>query len=88
MMQSPKQSPPQSWPYPHGLETEHRLTQVEMQAETHGRQIDRHSEKHEHQDIWNKAFSVALLGLASGLAHAKAGEVVETFLTLWRGLRP
>ena len=87
-MPSQKQSPPPSWPYPHGLETEHRLTVVEMKAETHGRQIEKHGEKHEHQDIWNKAFSVALLGLASGLAHAKAGEVVETAIALLKGLRP
>ena len=88
-MNSPRSSPPPSWPYqPHGLETEHRLTVVEMAAEHHGKRLDNHATKHEHQDIWNKAFSVALLGLASGLAHAKAGEVVETFLTLLRGLRP
>ena len=82
-------SPPPSWPYQsHGLETEHRLTVVEMKAEHHGRQIDKHAERHETQDIWNKAFSVALLGLASGLAHAKAGEVVETAIALLKGLRP
>jgi hypothetical protein len=87
-MKSQKSSPPQSWPYPHGLETEHRLTKVEMVAEHHGRKLDHHDSRHEHQDIWNKGFSVALLVLASGLAHAKAGEVVETVLALLRGLRP
>ena len=87
-MTSQKSSPPPSWPYqPHGLETEHRLTKVEMASEHHGRKLDHHHTKHEHQDIWNKGFSVALLGLASGLAHAKAGEVVETFLALLKGFK-
>lgn len=81
-------SPSASLPPGHALETERRLTTLEIVSEDHGQKIDRHSGKHEAQDVWNKGFSVALLGLASGLAHAKAGDLIDFALALFRGWRP
>jgi len=79
-------SPPTS--QPHGLETERRLTTVEIHTEQHGHRLERHEGRHNTQDVWNKAFTVALLGLASGLAHAKAGDVMSTVLKFIGTLRP
>jgi hypothetical protein len=86
-------SQPQNWPPwqpqspPHGLETEHRLTKIEITQERDSGRIDHHEEKHDHQDVWNKAFTVALMGLGSGLAHAKLPELIEVARQLWKGFR-
>jgi len=80
-------SPPHSH-QPHGLETEHRLTTIEIHTHQHGERLDKHEGRHHTQDVWNKAFTVALLGLASGLAHAKAGDVMATVLRFIDTLRP
>lgn len=78
-----------SWP-PSGspLETEHRLTRLEIGTEHHGRRLDGHDTRHEHQEVWNKAVALALAGLASGLAHAKAGELADFALALLKGFKP
>lgn len=68
------------WPQPsrpHGLETEHRLTKLEVRSEVH-------EKRHDQQDGWNKMFTISLLGLGSGLAHAKVPEIIEAFLGLWK----
>lgn len=80
---------PPSWP-PSGspLETERRLTRLEMGTEHHGRRLNSHDTKHEHQEIWNKAVAIALAGLASGLAHAKAADLVDFLLALLKGFKP
>lgn len=80
---------PPSWP-PSGspLETERRLTRLEMGTDQHGRRLDSHDTKHDHQEIWNKAVAIALAGLASGLAHAKAGDLVDFLLALLKGFKP
>lgn len=78
-----------SWPsQPHGLETEHRLTRLEVVSEDHGETLDNHAERHADQAIWNRGFSVALAGLAAGLAHAKADNLADFLTALLRGLRP
>lgn len=89
-MQHWQNSPP-PWPHqspPHGLETEHRLTKLEVHTEDHGRRLKTHAELHDAQDLWNKGFSIALIGVSAGLAHAKAGEVMGFLFELYRGLRP
>ena len=73
---------------PHGLETERRLTTLEITQERDGERIDNHATKHDHQDVWNKAFTVALMGLGSGLAHAKLPELIEVCRQLWKGFKP
>jgi len=81
----------QSWQHPsqpHGLETERRLTTLEITQGVDGKRIDHHSVKHDHQDVWNKAFTVALMGLGSGLAHAKLPELLEVVRQLWKGFKP
>ena len=80
---------PPSWP-PSGspLETERRLTRLEMGADHHGRRLDSHDTKHDRQEIWNKAVAIALAGLASGLAHATAGDLVDFLLALLKGFKP
>lgn len=82
-------SVPPSWP-PSGspLETERRLTRLEMGTDHHGRRLDSHDTKHEHQEVWNKAVAIALAGLASGLAHAKAADLVDFLLALLKGFKP
>lgn len=49
------------------IETEHRITTLEIKT-------SRHEERHDTQDTWNKAFAIALAGLSAGLAHSKADE--------------
>jgi len=80
----------QSWHHPsqHDLMTVERLTRLEVIQAEHVETIDEHAEKHDAQDVWNKAFSVALAGLGAGLAHAKATDVIEAIQALWRVLRP
>jgi len=70
------------------LETEHRLTKLEASAEDHHHRLKTHAEMNEAQDLWNKGFSIALIGVSAGLAHAKAGEVMEFLFALYKGLRP
>lgn len=62
---------------PHGLETEHRLTKLEVRYEVH-------EKRHDQQDSWNKVFTISLLGLGSGLAHAKVPEIIEIILRFWK----
>ncbi len=80
---------PPSWP-PSGspLETERRLTRLEMGTEQHGHRLDDHDAKHGQQDLWNKAVAIALAGLASGLAHTKAADVADFLLALLKGFKP
>lgn len=73
-------SQPPSWP--HGLETENRLTKLEVMSEDHSETLDEHQERHETQDTWNKAFTVALAGLAAGVAHTKAGDWISLVQSL------
>ena len=77
------------WPPPsHGLETERRLTTLEIRQADHSETIEDHGVKHSAQDVWNKAFTLALMGLGSGLAHAKAGEVMEALQVFLKVFRP
>ena len=76
---------------PHGLETERRLTRLEVTTEGHGESLEEigetvetHTDKHQEQAVWNRGFTVALAGLGAGLAHAKAPEIVELLLALSR----
>ena len=70
------------------LQTENRLTRLEISSESHGDQIEDHEQRHDDQDVWNKGFTVALAGLGAGLAHAKAGDVLELIVTLLQRFRP
>jgi len=82
MTQSPHGWPPWQPPSPpHGLETEHRLTKLEVRT-------DGHEKRHDLQDAWNKGFTIALISLGSGVAHSKAGDLVEWATLLLSGLRP
>lgn len=81
--------PPHDWtpspsPLQHHLHTESRLTRLEVTSEQHGETIEDHTGKLHSQDVWNKGFTVALAGLGSGLAHAKAGDVIDLLLTVLR----
>lgn len=90
MTQHWHESPP-PWHHqsqPHGLETEHRLTKLEVRTDDHGHRLKSHAELHQAQDLWNKGFSIALIGVSAGLAHAKAGEVMEFLFALYKGLKP
>ena len=71
----------------HAIQTTERLTRLEITTEDHDETLDSHEKRHDEQDMWNKAFTVALLGLGSGLAHAKAGDVLDLALALLRQLR-
>lgn len=75
-----QQGPPQS--QPHGLETERRLTRLEMTSESLEETVEDHEKRHDDQDTWNKGFMVALAGLGAGLAHAKATDFLDLLLTL------
>ena len=91
MTSSPRRSPPPSWlfhPEPDEILTERRLTRLEIVQEDHAETLDVHASKHDEQALWNRAFSVALAGLAAGLAHAKADGIAEflsAFLKAWKG---
>lgn len=90
-MTSRRASPPWpsvSPPTGHPLETERRLTTLEIVTDAHGRDLDEHASRHAGQDVWNKAFTVALLGLGSGLAHAQAGNLIELVVGLLKGFKP
>lgn len=65
-----------------------RITRLEVIQEDHGETLEDHAEKHEAQEVWNKAFTVALAGVSAGLAHAKAPEVIEAIQALWRVFKP
>ena len=65
-----------------------KLTRLQVEQEQLTETVDDHANKHEAQDVWNKAFTLALLGLGSGLAHAKAGEIVDLLQGLWKVFRP
>lgn len=73
----PPSWPPSQPPWPHGLETESRLTRLEVRTEDHGEALEKHETRHDGQDVWNKGFTVALAGLAAGVAHSKAGDWIE-----------
>ena len=73
---------------PHGLETERRLTRLEMTSEDHEESIEAHSKRHDDQDTWNKGFMVALAGLGAGLAHAKATDFLDVIITLLKRFKP
>jgi hypothetical protein len=49
---------------------------------------DGHEKRHDLQDTWNKGFTIALISLGSGVAHSKAGELIETAAQLLRGWTP
>ena len=87
MNRSRSSSPPQFWLSPEQA-TEHRLTRLEVGQEDHSSQIEDHAEKHSAQDVWNKGFSVALLGLSAGLAHAKADGLAEFLAHFLKALKP
>jgi hypothetical protein len=74
----------QSWPphWQHTLETDRRLTKVELQADGHAKKIETHEKRHDDQDTWNKAFTVALAGLSAGIMHAKASDILDLALSL------
>lgn len=73
---------------PLDLEREHRITRAEMMIDCLSGRADKSDHRHDTQDVWNKGFTVALIGLASGLGHAKAGELASFLAELLRGLRP
>jgi hypothetical protein len=79
-------SPHHSWQ--HALQTEGRLTKLEVKTETHGEKIEKHTKRHDDQEVWNKAFTIALAGLSAGLAHAKANDVLDLLLSLLQRLKP
>jgi len=49
---------------------------------------DGHEKRHDMQDAWNKGFAIALISLSTGVAHSKAGDLVEWATLLLSGLRP
>lgn len=88
MRHSRDSSQQQSLLSPLDLEREHRLTKAEMRIDCLSDRAQKSDQRHENQDVWNKGFTVALIGLASGLGHAKAGELASFLTELLRGLRP
>ncbi len=91
------QPSPPPWPQisPLDLQTENRLTRVEIATETHAETLEDHEERHEQhgkfrneQETTNKALWLAILGLASGYAHGRMSEVADLALALFKGLRP
>jgi len=86
MPRSRQNSP--SWQHPYDLMVVEKLTRLQVEQEQLLETVDEHAEKHEAQDVWNKAFSVALAGLGAGLAHAKAPEVIEALQALFKVLKP
>jgi hypothetical protein len=74
------QSSPHHWQ--HALQTEGRLTRLEVTSEDHEEKIGDHDDKHDAQDVWNRGFTLALAGLGAGLMHAKAGDVLGIALEL------
>lgn len=79
-------SPHHSWQ--HALQTEGRLTKLEVQTEAHGEKIEGHEKRHDDQDTWNKGFTIALAGLGAGFAHSKASEMLELAITLLQRFKP
>jgi len=73
-------SPHASWQ--HALQTEGRLTKLEVKTETHSEKIEKSAKRHDDQDTWNKAFTIALAGLSAGFAHAKASDLLDLALSL------
>lgn len=88
MTRSRMPSQPPSWPYPLELQTENRLTRLELVQEDHTDTLDVHSSKHDEQATWNRGFTVALLGLGAGLAHAKADGMAYFLAALLKAWKP
>lgn len=95
MQSSPPSLPPWQQISHLDLQTEHRLTRIEMTTESHTGVLEAHTEKHERhgkfqsdQETTNKALWLAILGLASGYAHGRMSEVADLALALFKGLRP
>lgn len=84
--QNSPSSPPPSWQ--HALQTEQRITRLEVSTEDHTETLEEHEKRHDDQDIWNKGFTVALAGLAAGLAHAKAGDLLDLLIAVFTRLKP
>lgn len=87
MNRSRSSSQPQYWLSPEQVQ-ENRLTRLELGQEGHGSRLDEHEERHDSQDIWNKAFSLALAGLGAGLMHAKADGLAEFAAAFLKALKP
>jgi hypothetical protein len=79
-------SPHHSWQ--HALQTEGRLTKLEVQTESNEGKIESHEKRHDEQVTWNKGFAIALAGLGAGFAHSKAGDLLELIITLLQRFRP
>lgn len=80
-----QQSPPSSWQ--HALQTEGRITRLEVSTEDHAEQLETHEKRHDEQDVWNRGFVVAMAGLTAGLAHAKAGDLLDIAISLLQRLK-
>lgn len=87
MNRSRSSSPPQYWLSPEQA-NERRFTTLEIASEDHSERLDEHETRHDNQDVWNKGFSVALAGLAAGLAHAKADNLAELLAALLKVWKP
>lgn len=84
-----RQHDSQPWPshWQHELQTESRITRLEITTEDQGETLEEHEQRHDDQDAWNKGFMVALAGLGAGLAHAKAADFLEILIGLLQRLK-
>ena len=71
----------------HALQTEGRITRLEVTSEDHKEQLGDHEKRHDEQDVWNRGFVVAMAGLTAGLAHAKAGDLLDLAISLLQRLK-
>lgn len=78
-------SSPHRWQ--HDMQTEGRITRLEVTAEDHTEQLESHETRHDTQDVWNRGFTIALAGLSAGLAHAKANDVLSLALEFLQRLK-